>query len=321
MDIDKLLKKVKPNASETTIKSYSSNIKILYKLLNSNEKEIKNLKFLENPNQILSLLSNKVNSTIKNYLNSIVVLLKSDENKYEKLIEKYSEEIKKIQNKMEEFYDQNIKSEKQEKNWVDYNEIVELFNKYKKDYNALMKKNSIEDIKKSKLKMDLVRDYVLLSLYSGVYFPPVRNDFSEMEIINEGETTNNKKNYMMLMDNNTIKFIFNEFKTSKSKGSQEITVKNKTLINLLLKYIDLHDKEFLLINSQNNPISSNGITKQLNAIFKREFNKSIGSSLLRNIYISHMYNDKNLSSGDKKKLAEQMLHTKGIAEDVYNKID
>ena len=123
MDIDKLLKKVKPNASDTTIKSYSSNIKILYKLLNSNNTEIKNLKFLENPNQILSLLSNKVNSTIKNYLNSIVVLLKSDEDKYEKIIAKYSEEIKKIQNKMEEEYDKNIKTEKQEKNWVDYDKI------------------------------------------------------------------------------------------------------------------------------------------------------------------------------------------------------
>ena len=65
MDIEKLLKKVKPNASDTTIKSYSSNIKILYKLLNSNNTEIKNLKFLENPNQILSLLSNKVIQLLK----------------------------------------------------------------------------------------------------------------------------------------------------------------------------------------------------------------------------------------------------------------
>ncbi len=321
MDIDKLLKKVKPNASDTTIKSYSSNIKILYKLLNSNNTEIKNLKFLENPNQILSLLSNKVNSTIKNYLNSIVVLLKSDEDKYEKIIAKYSEEIKKIQNKMEEEYDKNIKSEKQEKNWVDYDKIVALYNQYKKDYNSLMKKNSVEDIQKSKIKKDLVKDTVLLALYSGVYFPPVRNDFNEMEIVNEGESMNNKKNYMVLMNNNTIKFVFNEFKTAKSKGSQEILVKNKTLIDLLLKHTEIHDKEFLLINSQGNPLTANGLTKQLNAIFKREFDKSISSSLLRNIYISHMYNNKNLSNGEKKKLAEQMLHTKGIAEDVYNKID
>tara|TARA_Y100001972_G_C7618947_1_gene310371 strand:+ start:263 stop:1228 length:966 start_codon:yes stop_codon:yes gene_type:complete len=321
MDIEKLLKKVKPNASDTTIKSYSSNIKILYKLLNSNNTEIKNLKFLENPNQILSLLSNKVNSTIKNYLNSIVVLLKSDEEKYEKLIEKYSNEIKKIQNKMEEFYDQNIKSEKQSKNWVEYDKIVELYNQYKKEYNSLIKKNSVEDIQKSRIKKDLVKDTVLLALYSGVYFPPVRNDFNEMEVINEGESMDNKKNYMVLMNNNTIKFVFNEFKTSKSKGSQEIIIKNKTLIDLLLKHIEIHDKDFLLINSQGNPLTANGLTKQLNTIFKREFDKSISSSLLRNIYISHMYNDKNLSSGDKKKLAEKMLHSKSIAEDIYQKID
>ena len=321
MDIDKLLRKVKPSASDTTIKSYSSNIKILYKLLNSNQTEIKNLKFLENPNEILSLLSNKVNSTIKNYLNSIVVLLKSDEKKYKTVIEKYSEEIKKIQNKMEEFYDKNIKSEKQEKNWIEYDKIVSLYHQYKKDYNSLIKKNSVEDIRKSKIKKDLVRDTVLLALYSGVYFPPVRNDFNEMEIVNEGETMDNKKNYMVLMNNNTIKFIFNEFKTAKSKGSQEILIKNKTLADLLLKHSEIHNNEFLLINTQGQPLSANGLTKQLNAIFKKEFDKSISSSLIRNIYISHMYNTKNLSNEDKKKLATQMLHTKGIAEDVYNKID
>ena len=321
MDIDKLLKKVKPNASETTIRSYSSNIRILFRLINSNEKQIKDLKFLENPNQILSLLSNKVNSTIKNYLNSIVVLLKSDEIKYKKLIEKYGEEIKKIQNKMEEFYDQNIKSEKQEKNWVEYNEIVDLYNKYKKEYNSLIKKNNVEDIKKSKIKKELVKDTLLLALYSGVYFPPVRNDFNEMEIINQGESMDNKKNYLILMDNNTIKFVFNEFKTAKSKGSQEILIKNKTLIDLLLKHIEIQDKDYLLINSQGNPLTANGLTKQLNAIFKRDFGKSISSSLIRNIYISHMYNNKNLSNGEKKSLAEKMLHTKGIAENTYLKTD
>ena len=208
MDIDKLLKKVKPNASETTIRSYSSNIRILFRLINSNEKQIKDLKFLENPDQILALLSNKVNSTIKNYLNSIVVLLRSNEEKYEKLIEKYAKEIKKIQDKMEDFYEKNIKSEKQEKNWVDYNEIVDLYNKYKKEYNSLIKKNSVEDIRKSKIKKELVKDTVLLALYSGVYFPPVRNDFNEMEIINQGEDMDNKKNYLVLMNNNTIKFIW-----------------------------------------------------------------------------------------------------------------
>jgi len=321
MDIDKLLKKVKPNASETTIRSYSSNIRILFRLINSNEKQIKDLKFLENPNQILSLLSNKVNSTIKNYLNSIVVLLKSDEIKYKKLIEKYGEEIKKIQDKMEDFYDKNIKSEKQEKNWVEYNEIVDLYNKYKKEYNSLIKKNNVEDIKKSKIKKELVKDTLLLALYSGVYFPPVRNDFNEMEIINQGESMDNKKNYLILMDNNTIKFVFNEFKTAKSKGSQEILIKNKTLIDLLLKHIEIQDKDYLLINSQGNPLTANGLTKQLNAIFKRDFGKSISSSLIRNIYISHMYNNKNLSNGEKKSLAEKMLHTKGIAENTYLKID
>ena len=321
MDIDKLLKKVKPSASETTIRSYSSNIRILFRLINSNEKQIKDLKFLENPNQILSLLSNKVNSTIKNYLNSIVVLLKSDEIKYKKLIEKYGEEIKKIQNKMEEFYDQNIKSEKQSKNWVEYNEIVDLYNKYKKEYNSLIKKNNVEDIKKSKIKKELVKDTLLLALYSGVYFPPVRNDFNEMEIINQGESMDKKKNYLVLMDNNTIKFVFNEFKTAKSKGSQEILIKNQTLIDLLLKHIEIHDKDYLLINSQNKPLTANGLTKNLNNIFKREFNKNISSSLIRNIYISHMYNNKNLSNGEKKDLAEKMLHTKGIAENTYLKID
>ena len=78
-----------------------------------------------------------------------------------------------------------------------------------------------------------------------------------------------------------------------------------------------------IINISNNtPMKANGISKYLTKIFKKHFDKKISTSLLRSIYISHKYNgDKQLSTKDKKELAEEMGHSKSTAETIYNKID
>ena len=132
MDIAKIINKVKPDISKITLDLYISNIKNIHKLVTQSN-NITNLDFLNNPSQILSILSNKKPHTIKNYLVSIVVLLKSDESKNKNLIEKYNDEIKKLANKIMDNYDLNEKSISQEKNWVALTEIHDLVKKYKID--------------------------------------------------------------------------------------------------------------------------------------------------------------------------------------------
>ena len=68
-------------------------------------------------------------------------------------------------------------------------------------------------------------------------------------------------------------------------------------------------------------MTANGITKNLNSLFENYKGKTVSTSLLRSIYISHKYNDTNMSLKEKKELGKDMLHSKSTAETIYHKVD
>ena len=316
MDIEKIIKKNKTEISEITLKMYLSNLLKLNKQITQTD-IIKNLDFLKNPSNVLGLLSNKSLHTQKNYLVSIIVLLKTDENKYKDLIEKYNKIIADIAKKISDNYDLNEKSVSQEKNWIELNDIQDLVKKYKKMYNEVRKKKT----QLNNNDLQLIQDYLLISLYSGIYFPPVRNDFADLEVVLEDENIDDNKNYLIIKSNNSLEFLFNKYKTSKKFGSYKLPVKSKILSDLILDWQSKNGSEYLLINVKTKkPYNSNAITKNLNRIYKKEFDKTVSTSLLRSIYISDQLK-KNLSNKDKKKLATEMQHSKDVQQDIYNKID
>ena len=315
MDIEKIIKKNKSEISEITIKMYLSNINKLHKQITQTDK-IKNLDFLKNPSNILGILSNKSDHTKKNYLISIIVLLKTDETKYKDLIEKYNKIIADIAKKISDNYDLNEKSTNQEKNWIEMSDVADLVKKYKKMYKEIKKKQNLNNN-----DLQLIQDYLLISLYSGLYFPPVRNDFADLEVILEDEPIDDNKNYLIIKKNNSLEFLFNNYKTSKKYGSYRLPIKSKILTDLILDWIDMNGSQYLLINVKTKKaFSSNAITKNLNRIYKKEFDKTVSTSLLRSIYISNKLKE-NLSNKEKKALAKDMLHSKEMQEDIYNKID
>ena len=315
MDIEKIIKKKKPEISEITLKMYLSNLYKLNKQITQTDK-IKNLDFLKNSSNILGLLSNKSDHTKKNYLVSIIVLLKTDETKYKDLIEKYNKIIADIAKKINDNYDLNEKSTSQEKNWIEISDIHDLVKKYKKMYNVVKKKKQLNNN-----DLQLIQDYLLISLYSGLYFPPVRNDFGNLEVILEDEPIDDNKNYLIIKSNNSLEFLFNKYKTKKKYGSYKLPIKSKILTDLILDWIEKNGSQYLLINVKTKkPYSANAITKNLNRIYKKELDKSVSTSLLRSIYISNQLT-KNLSTKDKKTLAKDMLHSKSTQEEIYNKID
>ena len=324
MDIKKILQEEKPDVSINTIKAYYTNLNKINKMI-TNQKEIKNLDFLTDSKKVLEVLSNLTNHTIKNNLVSVVVILGSNKAKYKDIIEEYNQEIKKLQAKIADKYDDNEKSEKQKENWIDYKDVLELLKTYKKDTKPLLEKDKDDLTKKEK---DLIQQYLVLYLYSGKAFPIVRNDFADMKIVNDKYDMDNNKNYLVIPTNKkTPYFKLNEYKTSKYKGEFNIPLKDMELRKLIYNWIKITNSPVLLLNlsgnrttEKNTPMTANGISKYLNKIFKKHFNKTISTSLLRSIMITDKYSN-NLSTKEKKKLANDMGHSKGIAENVYNKID
>ena len=314
MDIAKIIKKVKPEISDSTLKAYVQNITKLHKMINGNA-EIESLDFLKNIDEVLKKLNDKMVHTKKNYLSAIVVALLSDDKKYEKVIHDYREKVKELKNKVMDNYEDNEKSEKKKKNWVDYPDVLKLLKRLKKEASGLLNKQNLTTKEK-----DMIQQYLVLYLYSGKDFPVPRNDFADMKVIKKGEQMDKDKNYFVVKKGAPY-FKLNEFKTSKYKGEQNIPVADMELRRLINKWVKINGTGFLLINNSNNtPMTANGISKYLQKIFKKYLNKDISSSLLRSIYTTHIYKNNDLSQKDKKELAEGMMNSKNTAELVYNKV-
>ena len=144
-----------------------------------------------------------------------------------------------------------------------------------------------------------------------------------MKIVNESENIDNDKNYFVIKQKGPPIFRLNQYKTAKFQGEKDIPVKDMELRKLINKWAKINNTGFLLINiSNDSPMKANGISKYLNKIFDKHFDKKISTSLLRAIYISNKYNgNKQLSQKEKKDLASDMAHSKSTAEQIYNKID
>jgi hypothetical protein len=314
MDLETHIKEIKPNISDSSLKVYIANLKILHNLVKGN-KDIKNLNFLLNFDKIIDLIKDKSINTQKNYIVAVVNALAEDED-YEKVRKKYFDKMLELQNTVIDIYDNQEKSEKQEKNWIDYEGILKLLKKLRMIIKPLLEKPPI------KLKLQekiLIQQVLLLYLYSGKAFPPLRNDFDNMKVYRK-DPKKTDENYLVLNATNSY-FVLNKFKTDK-RGQQTIKFSDKMLKKLINDWLNITKSDFLLVNaSENTPITPNGISKNLLKLFQAYTDKSVSNSLLRSIYISHMYNNENLSLKEKKQLGKDMLHSNKMAETVYQKID
>ena len=126
---------------------------------------------------------------------------------------------------------------------------------------------------------------------------------------------NPTENYLVIKNNKSKYFSFNSYKTDRSMGQTNIVI-GKKLNNILNKYLEFHDSEFLLLNTKHEPLTSNGLCKRLTSIFSST-GKNISVSLLRHSYITHRFPPDNI---DRIKVAENMMHSTKM-QTMYSKKD
>tara|TARA_R110000824_G_scaffold42883_2_gene125638 strand:- start:1546 stop:2508 length:963 start_codon:yes stop_codon:yes gene_type:complete len=298
-----LLKEKRPNLRESSLKLYVNNMNKLSKLLNQDD--FTNVNFLNDKDDIEKVLLGKSNHTIKTYYASIVVVLMALD-KDEKLINKYRKDMEELQEDYKNKMDTQTKTEKQQKNWLNYDELLTIMNKLRKRvaYDGLLKKDELNRKDKS-----LMQSWVVASLYllEPEANPPIRLDYAPMDIIShkEYEKLNSpKKNYLVIKSRNQKYFAFNDYKTVGSYKEKEIKVGAK-LNSVINHWLRFNKTNHLLLNSNNEPLSSNGLTKFINSIFKHT-NKKVSVSMIRHAYLSNRYEADN---EDKKKIAEAMMHS------------
>lgn len=288
--------------SDSSIKMYIRN---LQKLNNNND--LKNFKFLDDMDEIMDKLKNYKDNTKRSYLISIVSSLgavKPNSKLYKKYFNKMIEIHNEIKKKPE-----NTLSSTQEKNWMKWEEVKEIYEKLKdkvEDYGKRSKKVL------NKKEWENLLNYVVASLY--ILMPPRRNqDYQRMLMVKKyNPDLPESYNYM-----DKEKMYFNTYKTSKKYGQQVIEIPDELKKVLKLWYKFRGSPELrpsnLLVDFEGKPLDKvNSITRILNKIF----NKRVGSSMLRHIFLTHKYGDK---LKDQKETAKKMGHSVDMSND-YIKI-
>jgi len=298
--------------SEKTVNMYIANIKKLYKLL-GNDDEMEDLDWLTDVEKVTDILSDKHFTTLRNYLNSIIVSLQVTE---------YPDElIKEYQSIRDEFNDKYIKenstgviSAKQEQNFASMDEINNVIKEMKEEIDS--KKLFRKDI--TPKEKALVQMYIMINILTQY---PFRNDLAGMKFIKKKDFNNltmgdKKKNNYLLQDKNDFYFILNEYKTQAKYGEKKIKVEKNNLPSLLRKYIPLLDNEYLFTSSTGKPFSRNAITQILSKTFEKYLGKKISTTLLRKIYMSSKYQG---TKEEMEKDAEILGHDVSTGQLVYTK--
>jgi hypothetical protein len=274
------LKAISPN----TLKLYLANLERL-----NNNSPIKNLNFLKDQSTILEKIKDYKPNTQRTYIISIVSLLKQ-EPKQKKLYDEYYKILVKFNDDLKT---NNTKTPSQTDNWIDQSEVLKIYQSLKTEV-----MDSIKDKKKiNEAEYNKLLEYVILSLYT--LQPPRRNkDYQELNIVKnytKDEGLDKSLNYLDLANNS---FFFNNYKTEKTYKTQEVKVSDE-LQDVIKFYLKYHPQKGeikkknsnvpFLVNFEGEPLkSNNAITRVLNKIF----DKKIGVSLMRSIYLTDKYKDK-----------------------------
>ena len=302
------IKKSRPNAKDSTIKMYVSNLMKLMKLF---EKD--NLKFLNKPQDISDKLSDLHYTTQRNYYNAIIVYLMSIEED-EDILKEYNDLRDDLNKKYEDEQATGTISDKQKDNFVDISEVNKMIEKMGEEIKEKKIKKKEDLTAKDKA---LLQVYIIYNIYTRI---PLRNDISGMEVINKraynklSESEKKEKNFLVI-NKNKMFFVINKFKTQSKYQELNIDIP-KDLEKLLRLYIRINGMGVLFKSSTGKPLSRNALSQLLIKTSKKYMGKSISTTMLRKIYLSSKYAK---VKEEMEKDAKVMGHSVGMQQSVYVK--
>lgn len=285
------IKDKRPSLSESSLTTYTSILRSLYKKLYG-DSDIDFSKF-NNAEKILEHLKSLTPNKRKTILSALVII--TDNKKYrDQMLEDvrdYNKEISKQE-----------KTPQQEANWVSQQEVESMYNSLKKNANMLYKKGSLTNA-----DLQVIQNFIILALFNLIA-PRRSKDYVDFKIKNINKDSDN---YM-----EKGKFIFNSYKTSKTYGKQEVPIPRE-LTTIINKWIKVNPTDYLLFDSNMNPLTAVKLNQRLNRIFD---GKKIAINALRHSYLTEKYADdmkkKNAMADDFAKMGSSLSQA-----ETYIKLD
>jgi hypothetical protein len=296
MDIKAFLKERRPTLSDSSIKTYNS---ILTNLHNKvfGTREINDVGVFNNTDLVLTHLEDVPPSKRKTTLSALVVLTNNEEyrNQMNKDVNVYNEEIQKQE-----------MSETQRENWINKDDIENIYKKLEKKAKELYKKPN-----KSTTDLQEIQNFIIIALLGGEIIAPRRSlDYCNFRLSNIDET---KDNYY---DTSSQKFVFNSYKTAKSYGRQEVPVPVK-LRNIIKKWKEINPTEYLLFDTNMNPLTAVKLNQRMNKIFGGNKGKSV--NMMRHTYLTSQFKNTRQDSKKLEKTMELMGSSINVADNyIFN---
>lgn len=289
--MEKILLENKPMLSESSIKTYMSLIRNVFKKIQK-DKEFEYDWFFkkENAEKTIDFLENTPMSSRKTILSALVVLCSNHT-----CVELYRDKMMKDVSITSNNNKKQEMTPSQEANWVTQEDIKKVYVRTEKIAKALMGQSKL-----TMTQYQTIQDYILMAVASGVFIPPRRAlDWCVMKVRGYDEE---KDNYVDLKKS---KFVFNVYKTAKTYKTQEVDIP-KPLANILKKWIAIIPEgcDYLLFDTKKNHLSQ----PQLNKKFETIFSKKVSVNLLRHSYLTEKYKDMP-SLKDMMETADDMGHT------------
>jgi len=264
MSLKEAIKDKRPNLSASSITTYNSILSNLYKkVFGAGEVDLG--KFGET-DKILHFLKDLPANKRKTILSALVII--TDNKKYR---EQMLEDIKEYNHEI----GKQEKTDNQKESWVEGGEIKELWEKLKRNADLIYKKKHY-----TQSDLQEIQSFIIMSLLGGVFIAPRRaKDFCDFKIKAVSPSTDN---YLRKTD-----LVFNSYKTSKCYGEQVVKIPI-VLKNILAKWIKINPTDYLLFDTNMNPLTSVKLNQRLNRLFD---GKKVGVNQLRHTYLTDKYGD------------------------------
>lgn len=265
-EIKEYIKNKRPSLSASSITTYSSILKNLYKKVFGDE-EIDFKKFGDTE-KILKHLEDVPSNKRKTILSSLVII--TDNKKYRDLM------LEDVRNYNKEISKQEM-TDKQEENWVTGGEIQSVLGELKTTADALYKKAHL-----TPSDLQQIQSYIILSLLGGHYIPVRRSkDYVDFKVKNIDKATDN------YISENGKELVFNSYKTAKTYGEQRLALPLK-LKNILKKWMSVNPTDHLLFDLNFNKLSNVKLNQRINKLFG---GKRVGVNGIRHSYLTEKFGD------------------------------
>ena len=302
--MEQIIREYRPDVKDSTIMAYVRSLTKLNTLLGDNP-EYK-------PETVFPTIESLHYTTQRNILNSLIVYLKaidSPPSKIKSFIEKRDQHNSRYK---EEQMSGKI-SEKQKPNFVSLDVMNEMLDKIKPEI-TLMKKLHSAKVPLNKNQRNLFSAYTLFQFYVTA---PLRNDFAMMtlttrRIYNKISADEKARGNYLLIEKNKINLLLNNYKTAGTYGEKTIPMDKpvERIMRNFIKIMGFKTGDVIF------PYSSNTLTQLLIRTSKKYIGKSIGTTMLRHIYLSDKYGKMKLESEAD---AEKMGHSVTTQKEIYIK--